>query len=126
MSEHEEKLGDFEEQLAGALKRVAAPTGLMRSVMLAVEADESRKQTWWTRIFDFPRIPDWAFGAVAATVIVGALVGGQMHERREHVRVEAQQRAEANREFETANRITDRALDHVRQQLAKAGVAPED
>jgi hypothetical protein len=56
--------------------------------------------------------------ATAALVLLGVVGGERVHER--HVR-----EAEATQQFETATRITDQALEHARQQLARAGVSLE-
>jgi cysteinyl-tRNA synthetase len=138
MSEHEEKMGQdeklnaFELQLANAMKRVDAPKTLGDSVMLAIAQEQratasvAAAPSLLMRLFAFLEFPSWVMGAVAAALVVGALIAGQVHEKRQHQLIEARQRVEADREFETADRITDRALDHVREQLAKAGVRPED
>jgi hypothetical protein len=121
------ELKGFEEQLASAMKRVDAPRGLSGAVMLAVAREKRRTQPGvLARFFALFAAPAWAMSAVVALLIVGVLGAGQVYEKREHRVIEAQQRAEADREFETADRITDRALDHVRQQLEKVGVQPED
>jgi hypothetical protein len=122
----EEKLGGFEEQLAGALKRVDAPKSFGDSVMRAVVREQQTAPSLVERFFASFEIPTWATGAVAAALIVGVLAVGQVHERHVRLQVEAQQRAEADREFETASRITDRALDHARRQMARVGVSPEE
>jgi hypothetical protein len=122
----EQKLGGFEEQLAGALKRVDAPQSFGDSVMRAVAVEQPAAPGLLARFFTAFEMPTWATGAVAAALIVGVLAAGQVHERHVRSQVEAQQRAEADREFETADRITDRALDHARRQMARVGVSPEE
>jgi len=105
---------EFDEELARMLPRVDAPQGFAAKVMAAAEAPKKAK------VITFPRVPVWATGAIAAGVIVGALAVGDVHLKHE------QQRAEAQRQFETATRITDRAIEHAREQIAKAGVSLEE
>jgi hypothetical protein len=105
---------EFDQELAWMLPRVDAPQGFAAKVMAAAETPKKAK------LFAFPRVPVWATGAIAAGVIVGALAVGDVHLKHE------QQRAEAQRQFETATQITDRALEHARQQLAKAGISLEE
>jgi mannose/fructose/N-acetylgalactosamine-specific phosphotransferase system component IIB len=125
MSEMERKTGsEFDEVLASALKRVDAPEGFAARLMERAASDErvSAATHGKTRILAFPRRQVWATGAIAAALIVGALTVGQVHERREQTaRVEAQ-RMQAQKDFETASRIEDAALEHTREQLARAGV----
>jgi len=105
---------EFDEELARMLPRVDAPLGFAAKVVAAAEPPKK------ARLFAFPRVPVWATGAIAAGVIVGALAVGDVHLKHE------QQRAEAQREFETATQITDRVLEHTREQMAKAGVSLEE
>jgi len=104
---------EFDEVLGKALRRVDAPEGFAARVMEQAAVRPRAK------VLVFPRLPVWATGAVAAALIVGALSVGEVHERR--ARVEAR-RVEAEREFETASQITDKTLEHAREQLARAGV----
>jgi len=105
---------EFDQELARMLPRVDAPQGFAAKVMAAAEAPKKAK------VIAFPHIRTWATGAIAAGVIVGALAVGDVHIRHE------QQRAEAQRQFDAATQITDRALEHARQQLAKAGISLEE
>jgi len=74
-----------------------------------------------------PRVWAWSlprswFGvaafATAALLLIGVVGGERVHQR--HLR-----EAEATQQFETATRITDAALQHTREQLARAGVSLE-
>jgi hypothetical protein len=107
----------FELQLQKAMLRVDAPETLLRSVMAAVESQAPQrvyKPSWRERLqFVLPQPRIWATGARAALAVV-ALGGQQWHRH--------QQRELATQQFETASRITDRAMEHTRQQLARAGV----
>ena len=123
MNEHDE----FEVQLKQAMRRVEVRgETTARFIAIAAEVHAEREVPWRQRknrwAFFLPVQPVWAMSALV--VVVGLAVGG--HEVREQRQAEAQQRAVAEREFETAAQITDRALEHTRAQLERAGVRPED
>ncbi len=119
-------MSEFEKQLSKALRSVDAPETLVESVMLQVDAESIAAPTyvskarhgapsWWV----MPRA--WFGAAVFATaslLLVGVVGGERLHQR--HMR-----EAEATQQFETATRITDQALEHAREQLARAGVSLE-
>ena len=117
--------GEFESHLKTALQRVNAPESMMQFLMLAAEAEERRrnKQPRLGRIFAFAQPQTWMRnaigGALAAVLVVGTIFAG------EHVHREHQRAAEAQREFDTATQIEDRALAHAREQMRKAGVSIE-
>ena len=72
-----------------------------------------------SKLLTMPRrtvIRTWIGGAIAAALVVGVFTG-------EQVRVRSQQRKaeEARQQFETAMRVTDRALDRTRASLQRAG-----
>jgi len=116
-------MNQFDEQLTKAMRRVDAPETLAKFLMAAAEAgaerhpprrQRRRKWPWsvpaaWLRAASF---------ATAALLLAGVITGERVHER--HVR-----EAQATQQFETATRITDQALQHAREQLARAGVSLE-
>jgi hypothetical protein len=118
-------MSEFEKQLSKALRSVDAPETLVERVMLQVDAESIAAPThvskarhgapsWWV-------VPRAWFGAAAfatALLLVSVVGGERVHQR--HMR-----EAEATQQFETATRITDRALEHAREQLARAGVSLE-
>jgi len=125
MSQMEWKPSDFEKQLTKAMQRVDAPETLMRSVMLQVDAERVAAPAHVSNArHGAPRVWVWSrawFGAAAfatALLLVSVVGGERLHER--HVR-----EAQATQQFETATRITDAALQHTREQLARAGVSLE-
>jgi hypothetical protein len=127
MSKREQDGLEFDEELARMLPRVEAPLGFTAKVMaLAVveapisKGERSGAPRFVAKVLVFPKAPVWATGAIAAGLIVGAMAVGDVHVRHER------QRAEAQRQFETATRITDRALERAREQMAKAGVSLEE
>ena len=56
--------------------------------------------------------------AIAAMLVLTILGGERVHQERERV-------ALAQREYQTATRITDRALQHAREQLQAKGISLE-
>ena len=63
------------------------------------------------------RVRLWAGGAIAAALLAGVFFAEEAHQR--HQREEA---ALAQQQFELAMRITDRTLEHTRQQLWNTGI----
>ena len=121
---------EFEQQLARALKRADAPEGFAARIMERAEEGDPAQAghvpgraahtpgRGSSRLFVMPRRQwmSWASGAMAAMLVTGIFVGQHVHERHER-------RVEAQKQFETATRITNEALDHVRQQLAEQGIS---
>jgi type VI protein secretion system component VasF len=63
------------------------------------------------------RMPVWASGAIAAALLVGIFVTEQTHVQHEKQKVE-----QAQRQFETALKITNETLEQTRQELKQAGI----
>jgi hypothetical protein len=113
----------FEQALRKALRPVDAPETLARFLMAAAEVEaerelprRERKRRWaWSVSHGWFGAASFATAALLLVVVLG---GERLHQR--HLR-----EAEATREFETATRITDQALEHAREQLARAGVSLE-
>jgi len=116
-------MSEFDEMLTKALQPVAPPETLARFLAIAAEAEAHRAKTgkrWfrpasgWGLLY----MPAWprvmAGGALAAVLLVGGVVGEQVHRRH--------QREAADAEFATSMRITDEALARTRAQLLQAGV----
>jgi hypothetical protein len=116
----EEMSDDFtslERELRQALRPVDPPAGFADRVIARTRTD-SAAQPKRARILMFPvlRSRVWIGSAVAALLLVG-VVGEQAH------RMEQRRKAEeAQKQFETALQVTDRALEHTRQQLERAGI----
>ncbi|HZQ42468.1 MAG TPA: hypothetical protein VFA99_04420 [Acidobacteriaceae bacterium] len=70
------------------------------------------------RVFAMPRPRSWLGGAIAAVLAMGVFVGAHIHEQHER-------RVEAQKQFETAERITDETLAHTRAELARQGIELE-
>jgi hypothetical protein len=106
----------FELQLTQALRRVDAPEGFAARVMECTTS--SAKVVTMHPRFATLRVRTWTGGAIAAMLTLGVFGAEQAHVRHERVA----QVALAQQQFETATRITDQALEHTREQLARAGV----
>jgi hypothetical protein len=111
-------LDPFEQQLKRSFGHVNAPENMMQFLLLAAEAEKrcQSKAPRLGKIFAFPKSPMWLGGAIAAVLVMGTLLGG------EHVHRLHQREALAEKQFDTATQITDRTLEHVRQQMQRAGV----
>lgn len=116
----------FEAALSRAMKRVETRAELsQRLLTLADEAHRKHhagggglkllKLSNNGRILTFPQQRAWMGGAIAAVLALGVFIG--THSYQEHER-----RVEAQRQFATAERITDQALEHTREQLREAGI----
>jgi hypothetical protein len=114
VNQPEETRMKFEQELKQAMRAVDPPEGFAERVLVRAKAKEQSR----ARVLTMPRrLRAWAGGAIAAAVLVGAFTGEEVHLRRQREQAEL-----AQRQFETAMRITDRTLEHVRQQLQQAGV----
>jgi hypothetical protein len=124
----------FEQELTQAMRRVDAPRSLAVFLQNAAELEaaqsqqRAKKPLWFrrganssssaNRILMLPRMQSWMGGALAAVLVLGcfgAITG--IHVRNEH------RQAEAEKQFAESQEITDRALEHVREQMEKAGVS---
>jgi hypothetical protein len=121
----QEWMNEFEQALTKAMRRVDAPETLAKSLMAAVKVEEKRIESRSVRLFPrawlFPKPRVWfapAGFALAALLLAGVFTGARVHEQHER-------EAAATQQFEAATRITDQALEHTREQLAKAGVSLE-
>lgn len=113
-----EETNAAEAELQQEMKRVAAPAGFADRLMARAEAEQvKRPQRARVLAFRSPIARTWIGGAIAAMLTLGVFVGGEVHERREKRQAEVQQ------QFETAMRVTDHALEHTRDSLAKAGIS---
>jgi hypothetical protein len=119
----------LEAKLRKALERVDAPPTLRVFLETAIEAQEHQRRTgkWWFtpsrggKLLVLPQswrwmTSPWAGGAVAALLVAGVFVTGQ------RVHQEHERQAQATQQFEQATQITDRALEHAREKMRKAGV----
>jgi len=106
------EMTEFERELARDLARVDAPLGFAERVMLAAAQEVVAKRPA-AKVFVIRRA--WAYGAIAAVLLL-SVAGG---ERVRHER----QKEQAREEFEVGMQVTDRTLEHVQEQLQRAGVS---
>jgi hypothetical protein len=104
----------FEAKLTHAMQRVDAPEGFAARIMDRAAKQSAAKSGPGKVIAFRSRMQRSAGLALAAMLALGVFGINEVHQRHE--------REVATRQFETASRITDQALEHTRQQLAKAGV----
>lgn len=109
-----EPLSKFEQELTCAMRQVAPPDGFAERVMARVqESDPVSGRVLMMKL----RPQVWIRGTIAAALLVGIFFAEEAHIR--HQREEAEL---AQKQFEVAMRITDRTLQHARQQLWDAGI----
>jgi hypothetical protein len=112
----------FDEVLAKAMKRVDAPGGFAAKVMELAGSEARVRESGpgapaKGKLLMMPRVQAWMGGAIAAALVMGALIGARVHVVRQQ-----EQAALTERQFETAMRVTNRALDQTQMQLARAGL----
>ena len=105
---------EFAQQLTHALRPVAPPEGFADRTMARLQPSEP---VCAKVVAMKSRPPLWAGGAIAAAILAGAFFAEQAHTRHQRQKAEL-----AQRQFEAGLRITDRTLEHVRQQLLQAGI----
>lgn len=126
MSFEDEHLPEFEQALKRAMKRVEVRAETAAKFLaLAEEAERKRvhagggfrliKFSSGGRVFAMPRPRAWMGGAIAAVLALGVFVGAHVHEQHER-------RVEAQKQFETAERITDETLARTRAELEQRGI----
>ena len=122
----------FERELKQAFVRVDAPETLAKFLAVAAEAEAAR-QASGKKVLGFrpnsagktspgilvmPRAQSWMGGAIAAVLVLGTL--GSV----EAIHLENRHRQDqATREFAQAEQIRDRALEHAREQVERAGIS---
>jgi len=118
-----EESNDFERALTRALRPVDPPERVTRFLALAAEVEAERhlprreRNHRWAFALSRPALPHlriWATGAIAALVAFSVFAGENVHRRH--------QQDLADRQFDTAVRVTDQALDHTRAQLLRSGI----
>ena len=120
-------LPEFEAALARAMKQVEMRAETTAKFLaLAEEAERKRlhaggglrliKFSNGGSVFAIPKPRAWMGGAIAAVLAMGIFVGTHVHEQHER-------RAEAQKQFETAERITDQTLARTRAELEQRGIS---
>ena len=120
----ETPIAALEAALTDALRPIEPPRGFTERVLAAAAVPRDEPQSVskpvGAKVLPFRSWRLAVTGALAASVLAGSFVAVDIRGR--HVR----EQAKANRQFETATRITDEALAHTREQLERAGVFKED
>ena len=131
--EMNDSMTEFEQALARSMRRVEVRAETTAKFLaLAEEAERKRmhagggfrliKLSNGGRVFAMPGprawTRTWLGGAIAATLAMGVFVGAHVHEQHER-------RVEAQRQFDTAERITDETLARTRAELARQGIELE-
>ena len=109
-----EALAELEQYLTQALRPVDPPTSLTDRILARVGSPRQGKANV-LKMAAHTRV--WASGAIAAAIVAGFLVGGQIHARRERQKFEL-----AQRQFDAALKITSDTLEQTRQELQQAGI----
>jgi len=120
------RMREFEQALSRAMQRVEVRAETSAKFLaLAEEAERKRLQggggfrliklSNGGRVFAMPRPSAWMGGAIAAVLAMGVFIGAHVHEQHER-------KMEAQRQFETAERITDETLARTREQLEQRGI----
>jgi hypothetical protein len=112
------RYAEVELALHRAMGRMDAPSGFADRVMTRTEARAQPARSERGRLLAMPMLQwrTWAAGAIAAVLVVGVVQSDRIHQ--EHER-----QAQAQAQFEAAERITDQALAHVRAQVEQAGIS---
>ena len=126
----QENMTDFEQALARAMRKVEVRAETTAKFLaLAEEAERKRvhaggsfrllKPSNGGRVFAMPGprawTRSWLGGAIAAVLAIGVFAGAHIHEQHDR-------RVEAQKQFETAERITDQTLAHTKEELAQQGI----
>jgi len=108
---------EFEQELGRRMRRVDPPEGFAERLLERAAAQTPLR----AKVLTMPRrtvFRAWIGGAIAAALVTGVFVGEQrLQERKAEV---------ARQQFETAMRVTDRALDPTRASLQRVGLALGD
>ncbi len=131
--EMNDPMTEFEQALARSMRRVEVPAETTAKFLaLAEQAERQRSRAGGSsrllkfsnsgRAIPMPRLGvwsrSWMGGAIAAVLAMGIFVGTHVHQQHER-------RVEAQKQFETAERITDQALARTRAELARQGIELE-
>lgn len=114
----DEQFPELEQHLRLALRHVDPPADFTESI-LARAASAPQPKAKIVRMPAHTRL--WAGSALAASLVAGVLIAGQMHMRHERQKVET-----AQRQFNAAMQITNEALEQTREQLRQAGIQTGD
>jgi hypothetical protein len=125
-----EDFAALEYELRNILRPVDPPVGFADRILVraqgidlqAASATQSASVTASARVINFSALRSrvWVGSAIAAMLLVGVAT-------EETHRMEQRRKAEeAQKQFEMALQVTDRALEHARQQLKHVGILFEE
>lgn len=104
----------FEASLRRAMQRVEVRAQLTQKLLALADGPQLVQPAPRGKVLAFRRAPLWLGSAIAAMLVLGVFAGERIHQHREEQRAEQQ--------FEAADRITNQALERVRQQVERAGI----
>ncbi len=118
----------LERDLTLAMRPCELPEGFADRVLQRAGAEDAVAASPATvktsgKLLRWPVQKGWLGGAIAAGLLVGLFAGGTALERRHADELQA---AKATAQFETAERITDHAMEQAREQVERAGVDLDD
>ena len=114
----DEQRSELEQYLRQALRPVDPPANFTESI-LARAASASKGKAKILRMPSRTRV--WAGSGLAASLVAGFLIAGEVHARHQRQKVEA-----AQRQFNAALQITNEALEQTREELRQAGIETGD
>lgn len=109
-----ESFAELEQYLTQALRRVDPPDGFAERTLTRIQSFAPVRAKV---VMMPPRGRLWASGAIAAALLAGIFFSEQTYVRHQHEQAEL-----AQQQFDAGIRITDKALEHTREQLERAGV----
>jgi len=114
----EPSLEELEEYLVKELHPVPEPRGFADRIVALAEAQTQAPAPVHAKVVTMkPRPRLWVPTAIAAALLAAGFVTQQTHERHERQQAEL-----AQKQFDSALRITGETLEETRQQLRDAGV----
>jgi hypothetical protein len=116
-------MSEFEELLTKKMGRVDAPKDFAARVMARAEGKVVAMPNPGLAKVLMTRPKAWWGGAIAAVLVLGVLGGEHVHKERAAKQEMEAKRVQAEREFDTATRITDETMERMREKLAKRGVS---
>lgn len=115
----DEQFPELEQHLRLSLRHVDPPADFTESLLARATSVAPQPKAKVLKMPAHTRL--WAGSALAASLVAGILIAGQVHARHERQKVEA-----AQRQFNAAMQITNEALEQTREQLRQAGIETGD
>lgn len=115
----DEQFPELERHLRHALRHIDPPADFTDSILARATSAPPQPKPKVFRMQAHFRM--WAGSALAASLVAGVAIAGQLHARHERQKMEA-----AQRQFNSALQITNEALQQTREQLRQAGIETGD